>query len=97
MIMFLLPIIQSLGLNLSVGNDIKGMKIAVKIDEKNSLDCQHSVVRGCILDEGRNQTISCIVTNYLLSHDYQLVSIEHKCRFRKSAIDMVKNNWRIYI
>jgi len=75
MILFVLPIVQSLNANFSIGQNFKGVQIAVKNDEINSLNCQHSVIKGCILDEASNQTMSCVVMNYLLSLDYQFVSI----------------------
>lgn len=81
MILFVLPVIQMLCANLAVGRNIKGMQIAIKNDEINSLDCSHAAVSGCILDEARNQKISCVVINYLLSLDYQLVSVKNKLGF----------------
>lgn len=75
MIMYALPIIQTINVNFVVGNNIKGMRIAVKNDEVGSLNCRSSAVNGCILDEASSETaISCVVMDYLLSHDYQLVS-----------------------
>jgi len=50
------------------------MSIAYKNDEINILDCQYSNVNRCILDENNNQKMSCIIMNYLSSHDYKLVS-----------------------
>lgn len=50
------------------------MKIAFKNDEINNLDCQYLNVNRCILDENSNQTMSCVIMNYLSSHDYELVS-----------------------
>lgn len=67
---------MSVGVCLSMGTDIKGLKIAVKNEEIESLsNCRNFKIDGCILDDTNNQTLSCVVVNYLLSRDYQLVSI----------------------
>lgn len=73
--MILLPIFQSFNFGIAIGVDFKGMSIAVKNDETNFLDCHLSNTNGCIFDEGRNQTMSCVVINYLASHNYLIVSV----------------------
>jgi len=70
----LLPILQTFNFCFAIGVPFKDMKIAYKNDEINILDCQYSNVNGCIFDENSNQTMSCVIMNYLSSHDYELVS-----------------------
>lgn len=50
------------------------MKIAVINDEINYFNCQYSNVNRCILDEGNNQTMSCVILDYLTTNNYKLVS-----------------------
>lgn len=52
------------------------MNIAIKNDEVNILNCQHFDIDGCIFDENNNTTMSCVVMNYFMSHNYKLVSAE---------------------
>lgn len=73
--MFILPIFQSYNFCAGIGVDIKGKSIAIKNDEINYLNCQWSNVNGCILDEGSNQKMSCVITNYFVSQQYKLVSL----------------------
>lgn len=78
--MILIPIIQSAEFCIGLGVKIRNMSITIKNDEVNFLDCQYNSVNGCIFDENANQTMSCIVMNYLQSHDYTLVSFQqHLC------------------
>ncbi|XP_022175207.1 ABC transporter G family member 23-like [Myzus persicae] len=74
----LLPIIQSFNFCFSIGVPFKDMKIAFKNDEINNLDCQYLNVNRCILDENSNQTMSCVIMNYLSSHDYELVEVQDR-------------------
>jgi len=79
------PIIQTIIFCSGVGVNIKGLQIAVKSDEINISDCNHSEVSGCILNEKANQTMSCAVTNYLASHDYELVCTKYERVLLKGA------------
>lgn len=73
--MVLLPILQSFNFGLGIGVKFKNMSIAFKNDEISFSDCRDYNVNGCIFDENSNQKMSCVVMNYLLEHDYVLVSI----------------------
>ncbi|XP_060878331.1 ABC transporter G family member 23-like [Metopolophium dirhodum] len=74
----LLPILQTFNFCFAIGVPFKGMKIAYKNDEINILDCQYSKVNGCIFDKNSNQTMSCVIMNYLSSHDYELVEVQDR-------------------
>ncbi|CAI6347958.1 unnamed protein product [Macrosiphum euphorbiae] len=76
--LILLPILQTFNFCFAIGVPFKGMKIAYKNDEINILDCQYSNVNGCIFDENSNQTMSCVIMNYLSSHDYELVEVQDR-------------------
>lgn len=71
----LLAWFQSFNLMMGVGGDFKGLEIAVRNEEINFADCQLSNVNGCIFDEHKNQTQSCIVMNYLKTLGYELASM----------------------
>lgn len=69
----LLPVIQSFNLSTSVGVELKGLKIAVKSEEINLVDCRYYNNDGCIFDKNSTQTQSCIVINYLETLGYTMV------------------------
>jgi len=68
------PLMQTINFCFAVGVPFKEMTIAYKNDEINILDCQYSNFNGCIFDKNSNLTMSCVIMNYLSSHDYKLVS-----------------------
>lgn len=73
--MIVIPLINYNNLNLSYGNNIKEMSIAIKNDEVNYSDCQDFNVHGCITDNNSNMTMSCVIINNLISlNNYTLVS-----------------------
>lgn len=74
-IVFVLPFSQSVLYCTSVGVPVKNMNIAVKNDESSLADCHRFNVSRCILDEESNQTMSCVLLEYLESLDYDLVSM----------------------
>ncbi|XP_060841940.1 ABC transporter G family member 23-like isoform X1 [Rhopalosiphum padi] len=74
----LLPILQTFNFCYGIGVPFKDMSIAYKNDEINILDCQYSNVNRCILDENNNQKMSCIIMNYLSSHDYKLIEVQDR-------------------
>ncbi|XP_025200634.1 ABC transporter G family member 23-like [Melanaphis sacchari] len=74
----LLPILQTFNFCFGIGVPFKNMTIAYKNDEINILDCQYSNLNRCIFDENSNQKMSCIIMNYLLSHDYKLVEVQDR-------------------
>ncbi|VVC31700.1 AAA+ ATPase domain,P-loop containing nucleoside triphosphate hydrolase,ABC transporter-like,ABC [Cinara cedri] len=78
--MIVLPILLCFIFCSSVGVKFKDMNIAIKNDEVNNiLDCKHFIFDGCIFDENNNNiTMSCVVMNYLESHDYKLVEVKYR-------------------
>lgn len=73
--MILLPVLQTFNFCTSIGLNFKNLPIAIKNDEVNFFDCKnYSDIDVCIYDNFSNQTMSCIVMNYLTAHDYALVS-----------------------
>lgn len=70
----LLPMIQAFNLCASVGVNFKGLKLAIKSDEINYVDCKYFNGSGCIFDDNNNQTQSCIIINYLETLGYVIVS-----------------------
>lgn len=73
--MVILPAIQTFIFCSAVGLNFKNMPVAIKNDEVNLFDCKnYSNINECIFDDYNNQTLSCIVMNYLSSHNYALVS-----------------------
>lgn len=101
-IVILIPIIQSVEFCIGLGVKIKDMSITIKNDEVSFLDCQRNNVNGCIFDENANQTMSCIVMNYLQSHDYTLVSYKQTlyfilCKYVTYSHNMWHQNKTFYI
>lgn len=72
--MLFLPILQTFNFCYGIGVNFKYMSIAIKNDEVDVIDCQYTNLDGCIFDGGSNQTMSCVMVNYLASRDYKLVS-----------------------
>jgi len=70
--MIIIPTIQIFNICFSIG-EINGLDIAIKSDEIIFSEC-NNFSSGCILDEGNNKKISCVIMEYFLSHDYHLVS-----------------------
>lgn len=94
--MFVLPILQTFNFCYGVGVNFKYMSIAIKNDEIGVIDCQYTNLDGCIFDRDSNQTMSCVVVNYLASRDYKLVSwylyvyiCKHKY-FCESILDLLR-------
>lgn len=73
--MILLPILNALFYCLAIGTDFRDMPITVRNEEIDILNCPYSNTDGCILNENNNQTMSCVVLDYLQSLDYTFVSI----------------------
>jgi len=65
---------MSAGICVSIGSDVKDLKLAVRNEEVELSDCLRFKNDGCILDHTNNHTISCFVINNLRSLDYQIVS-----------------------
>lgn len=75
--MILLPILNSLFYCYAIGTDFRTMPITVRNEEIDILNCPYSNTDGCILNENNNQTMSCVILDYLQSLDYTFVSIVH--------------------
>lgn len=73
-----LPIFQIFNLCIGVGMEVKNLEIAIKSEEIKFSECQYFKFNGCIFDEGYNQTLSCIILNYLAAHTYKLVEVEDR-------------------
>jgi len=72
--MIVLPLMQIFNVGFAVGVNFLDMPIAVKNDEIDILQCQYFNASGCIFEKNNNQTMSCVVLNYLESQNYKLVS-----------------------
>ncbi|KAF0762245.1 ABC transporter G family member 23-like [Aphis craccivora] len=85
----LLPILQTFNFCFGIGVPFKDMQIAYKNDEINILDCQYSNVNTCIFEENSNQKMSCIIMNYLSSHDYKLIEVQDR-EVAEASIDHIE-------
>ncbi|XP_050548995.1 ABC transporter G family member 23-like isoform X2 [Daktulosphaira vitifoliae] len=86
---YLLPIVQVILLNTTIGNKLEFINIAVSNKETNLTRCSNFNVSSCLYDNYINETLSCDFVNSLKDLEY---NIEYVNDFNE-GIMAVDNGW----